>query len=67
MLHDPEHTLVQGGAPRTYTVQPGDSLAQIAKQFYDNPDDSQKILTANKDRISDPDKLLPGEVLVIPW
>src|SRR5215468_4873452 len=32
-----------------YTVQPGDSLSKIAKQFYGNANDYMKIFEANKD------------------
>jgi nucleoid-associated protein YgaU len=60
-----------GGAPsapaaRTYTVQPGDSLSKISKQFYGDTSKYMKIFEANKDKLSDPDKIRAGEELVIP-
>jgi LysM repeat protein len=60
-----------GGAPstpaaRTYTVQPGDSLSKISKQFYGDTSKYMKIFEANKDKLSDPDKIRAGQELVIP-
>lgn len=58
-----------GGAvstARTYTVQPGDSLSKISKQIYGDPSKYMKIFDANKDKLSDPDKLSAGIQLVIP-
>jgi LysM repeat protein len=51
---------------RTYTVQPGDSLSKISKQFYGNANEYMKIFEANKDQLSDPDKIKPGMELVVP-
>jgi nucleoid-associated protein YgaU len=60
-----------GGAPsapaaRTYTVEPGDSLSKISKQFYGDAGKYMKIFEANKDKLSDPDKVRAGQQLVIP-
>src|SRR5690242_12002821 len=35
-----------GQSTRTYTVQPGDSLSKISKQFYGNANDYMKIFEA---------------------
>ncbi len=51
---------------RTYTVQPGDTLSKIAKQFYGNVNDYMKIFNANTDQLSDPNKIQVGQVLNIP-
>lgn len=51
---------------RTYTVQAGDSLSKISKQFYGDPNQYMKIFHANSDKISDPDKIKPGVTLNIP-
>jgi nucleoid-associated protein YgaU len=51
---------------RTYTVQAGDSLSKISKQFYGNANDYMKIFNANKDKLTDPDKIKPGQQLTIP-
>lgn len=53
-------------AARSYTVQSGDSLSKIAKQFYGDANQYMKIFEANKDKLSDPDKIKPGMDLVIP-
>jgi nucleoid-associated protein YgaU len=59
-------TLGGSTSGRTYTVQPGDSLSKISKQFYDDPNQYMKIVHANSDQISDPDKIKPGMKLSIP-
>ncbi|MBF2063110.1 MAG: LysM peptidoglycan-binding domain-containing protein [Calothrix sp. C42_A2020_038] len=54
---------------RTYTVQPGDDLSKIALAMYGDGSDAngRKIYEANKSVIgSDPNYLLPGQVLTIP-
>ena len=51
---------------RTYTVQPGDSLSKISKQFYGDANEYMKIVRANSDQISDPDEIKPGMNLRIP-
>ena len=53
-------------AARTYTVQAGDSLSKISKQFYGDANKYMKIFEANKDKLADPDKIKPGQELVIP-
>jgi len=53
-------------AARIYTVQPGDNLSKISKQFYGDANKYLKIFEANKDKLSDPDKLKPGIELRIP-
>jgi nucleoid-associated protein YgaU len=53
-------------AARTYTVQPGDSLSKISKELYGNANQYMKIFEANKDKLSDPDKIKAGMELKIP-
>ncbi len=50
----------------TYTVQPGDTLSAISKRFLGSANDYMEIFNANKDQLSDPDKIKPGQVLNIP-
>ena len=50
----------------TYTVQSGDTLSAIAKKFLGNANDYMAIFNANRDQLSDPDKIKPGQVLKIP-
>lgn len=49
-----------------YTVAAGDSLSAIAKKFYGNANDYMKIFNANRDKLSDPNMVKPGQQLVIP-
>ena len=51
---------------RTYTVKSGDTLSKIAKQHYGDTGDYMKIFEANRDKLSDPNKIQPGQELVIP-
>lgn len=51
---------------KTYTVQAGDSLWKIAKQFYGKGSAWPRIHEANKELISNPDVIQPGWTLRIP-
>jgi nucleoid-associated protein YgaU len=53
-------------AETTYTVKPGDTLSKIAKEKLGNANAYREIFNANKDQLSDPDKITPGQVLKIP-
>ena len=53
-------------AARTYTVQAGDNLSKISKQFYGDANKYMKIFEANKDKLADPDKVRAGIDLIIP-
>jgi nucleoid-associated protein YgaU len=55
-----------GQSVTTYTVQSGDTLSAIAKRFLGNANDYMEIFEANRDQLSDPDKIKPGQVLKIP-
>ena len=57
---------VQESKARTYTVQSGDSLSKISQQFYGKAGEYNKIFEANRDKLSDPNKIQPGQVLNIP-
>jgi nucleoid-associated protein YgaU len=50
----------------TYTVKPGDTLSKIAKDKLGDASAYMEIFNANKDQLSDPDKIKPGQVLTIP-
>jgi len=54
------------GAERTYTVKSGDTLSKIAKEMLGNASAYTDIFNANRDQLSDPDKIQPGQVLKIP-
>jgi len=53
-------------AGATYTVKPGDTLSKIAKVHLGDANAYMKIFEANKDQLTDPDKIKPGQVLKIP-
>jgi nucleoid-associated protein YgaU len=52
--------------PTTYTVKAGDTLSKIAKEHLGDASAYMEIFNANKDQLSDPDKIKPGQVLKIP-
>lgn len=76
----PDFSNVQSGASSTapspapaaapevqsYTVSKGDNLSKIAKHFYGNANEWKRIFEANRDVLKDPDKIFPGQKLVIP-
>lgn len=55
-----------GQAERTYTVKAGDTLSKIAKETLGNANAYTEIFDANRDQLSDPNKIQPGQVLKIP-
>jgi nucleoid-associated protein YgaU len=54
------------GGGDTYTVKSGDTLSKIAKDKLGDANAYMEIFNANKDQLSDPDKIKPGQVLKIP-
>jgi nucleoid-associated protein YgaU len=50
----------------TYTVQAGDTLSKIAKDRLGNANAYMQIFDANKDQLTDPNKIKPGQVLRLP-
>jgi nucleoid-associated protein YgaU len=59
-LLDPYHGFAQ------YTVQAGDTLSAIAERFYGVANLYPRVFEANRDQISDPNLIFPGQVLRIP-
>jgi nucleoid-associated protein YgaU len=55
-----------GSAAQTYTVKAGDTLSKIAKAQLGDANAYMDIFNANKDQLTDPDKIKPGQVLKIP-
>lgn len=51
---------------KTYTVKSGDCLWTIAKRYYGNGALYMAIYNANKDKLSNPNLIHPGQVLTIP-
>jgi nucleoid-associated protein YgaU len=50
----------------TYTVKPGDTLSKIAKQHLGDANAYIRIFEANRDQLSNPDLIKPGQVLKLP-
>lgn len=52
--------------PKTYTVVKGDCLWKIAKKFLGDGSRWPEIYELNKDKISNPNLIYPGQVLTLP-
>lgn len=61
----PEPSAAESDA-ETYTVQSGDTLWKISEQMYGNGSKYMKIFEANTDQLENPDRIFPGQKLVIP-
>jgi len=55
---------VDQSVAETYEVKSGDNLSKIAKKY--SGISWKDIYEANRDKLSDPDKIFPGQVLTIP-
>ena len=53
-------------AQGNHTVVDGDTLWDLAQQYYGDPFDWRRIWEANRAGIADPNTILAGQVLVIP-
>lgn len=56
----------QPRSPRTYTVQPGDNLVDIARKLYGDGRRHEALFEANRRTLRTPGDLKPGMVLVVP-
>jgi len=59
-----EETVVEEPQPRTYTVQPGDTLSQISQDVYGTP--SRYMDIAEASGIQNPDVIREGQELTVP-
>ncbi len=50
----------------SYTVQSGDTLWKIAEDHYGDGKRYPEIFEANKELLDSPDRILPGQKLLIP-
>lgn len=53
-------------SPEYYEIKKGDSLSAIAKRAYGDASKWRTIYEANKDQISNPDLIYPGQKIKIP-
>jgi nucleoid-associated protein YgaU len=60
------HVSSTADAATNYTVAAGDTLSKIAKQFYADASAWKRIFAANRDQLTDPDRIKPGQILKIP-
>ncbi len=51
---------------KTYVAKKGDTLQKISRKFYGTTKKWPLLYKANKDRLKSPDKIYPGQVLLIP-
>jgi LysM repeat protein len=65
-LPQPQAAAAAGAGGRTYTVKSGDTLSKIAKEFYGNANEYNKIFEANTDQLTSPDRINVGQELKIP-
>ena len=62
----PVSSSAQPAAGNVYTVKPGDTLSKISRQQYGDANEYMRIFYANRDQLSDPDRIRAGQHLVIP-
>jgi nucleoid-associated protein YgaU len=55
-----------GTSGKTYTVKAGDTLSKIAREYLGDANAYMKIFNENKDQLTDPDKIKPGQVIKLP-
>ena len=60
---EPETAPAEQGS---YTVQSGDTLWSIAESVYGDGSKYSKIFDANTDQLEQPDRIFPGQELLIP-
>ncbi len=51
---------------KTYTVKSGDTFSKIAKEHLGDAGAYMKIFDLNKDQLTNPDQIKPGQVLRLP-
>lgn len=61
----PEKTIPEA-RPRTHVVKKGETLTEIARQYYGSGGRWQKVYEANKEKLNDKNRVRVGTVLVIP-
>jgi nucleoid-associated protein YgaU len=55
-----------GQGQRRYTVKAGDTLSKISRAFYGDANQYEKIFAANRGILQDPNRISPGQELIIP-
>jgi hypothetical protein len=55
-----------GAAVRYYVIEKGDTLSAISKKFYGDANQYPRIFEANREVVKHPDKIFPGQKILIP-
>lgn len=63
---DKREKAAKGGEPRTYVVQPGDTLFRVSEKFYGDSTSWKKIRDANRTRIDPDGRIRAGQIIVVP-
>ncbi len=58
--------VLNAGYYHLHTVESGENLSKISKQFYKDAKSYMKIFEANKDQLTNPDMIKVGQKLKIP-
>jgi nucleoid-associated protein YgaU len=66
MVNEPEVPPADDPYAQYYVVKKGDTLSKIAEEFYGDKMLYPKIFEANRQLLSDPDRIKPGQKLRIP-
>ena len=61
-----EPTVAASAGGDSYTIQKGDTLQKISKKFYGTTKKWYKIYRANYNTIKSPDRIRPGQTIMIP-
>ena len=64
--YDTDAPAASAAPARTHTVAQGETLSAIAKTYYGKASEYPRIFEANRDQLSNPDLIKPGQVLKIP-
>jgi nucleoid-associated protein YgaU len=62
----PRRSTAAGANARMHTVQKGDTLYKLARQYYNDQSQWKKIYEANRNKIRNQNQLVVGTELVIP-
>ncbi len=57
---------VEAAEVEYYTIESGDTLGKIAKNFYGDAKKYKELFEANREVIEDPNKIFPGQKIRIP-
>lgn len=64
--HKKEKPVRSSGEPRTYVVQPGDTLFRVSEKFYGDSTLWKRIRDANRTRIDPDGRIRAGQIIVVP-